>query len=295
MAGRFRRRFRRRFPRRRKFSRRLKRFSRRKKLSRGGILNARGPKTKSSIIKMPLLLPDRLFVPLKYSQRIVMGTAGSPVVQVFRGNSIYDPDYTGTGTQPMLYDAYSALYSRYRVRASKIFAETFPVTNGVLAGTYNIVLLPTHGVIATSDFDRLREQKYCLASSTNFYKGPFRQSMIFYTDKIWGVNKKAVSCEDGFSSAVNDNPLHVWYWNFVLQAMDGVTSASFTTAFTIIYYCEFYNFIYSQRSEEESGLTPEESNLMEQRIASLEPQNDESSFQEHLSSSQELSLDHKKD
>lgn len=45
---------------------------------------------------------------------------GVSVAQTFRVNSLYDPDYTGIGDQPVGFDELSAFYSKYRVRACKI-------------------------------------------------------------------------------------------------------------------------------------------------------------------------------
>lgn len=39
---------------------------------------------------------------------------------IYRLNSLYDPDLTGTGTQPMGFDQYAAFYTHYEVKAVKI-------------------------------------------------------------------------------------------------------------------------------------------------------------------------------
>lgn len=44
-------------------------------------------------------------------------TYGSSNVQVFRTNSIYDPDYTGTGHQPLMRDLWASQYDYYTVLA----------------------------------------------------------------------------------------------------------------------------------------------------------------------------------
>lgn len=45
---------------------------------------------------------------------------GNPARQVFRTNSIFDPDFTGTGHQPMFRDLWASMYDHYTVLACDI-------------------------------------------------------------------------------------------------------------------------------------------------------------------------------
>lgn len=54
---------------------------------------------------------------------------------VFRGNSVYDPDYTGVGHQPHFFDQISPLYEYYQVLKVKMTAtyqSLYPVTACIL-------------------------------------------------------------------------------------------------------------------------------------------------------------------
>lgn len=65
--------------------------------------------------------PSTKTVALRYVDTVALnGGAGSAAVNVFRVNNIYDPDYSGTGHQPMYHDNYAALYSKYRVNYATI-------------------------------------------------------------------------------------------------------------------------------------------------------------------------------
>lgn len=48
------------------------------------------------------------------------GVFGTPATRQFRANSIFDPDFTGVGHQPLGHDQMAALYNRYIVIGSKI-------------------------------------------------------------------------------------------------------------------------------------------------------------------------------
>lgn len=59
-------------------------------------------------------------VTMKYVDRIDLDSvASAPAFYKFRCNSIYDPDYSGVGGQPMLHDQMSTLYKRYMVLSAK--------------------------------------------------------------------------------------------------------------------------------------------------------------------------------
>ena len=75
--------------------------------------------------------PNNKLVRHKYCDTVTIpaGTgAGVPTIYQFRANSIYDPDYTGVGHQPLFHDEMAAQYKYYTVMSSRI-KVTFPGTN----------------------------------------------------------------------------------------------------------------------------------------------------------------------
>lgn len=71
--------------------------------------------------------PDRLRTKLHYCDVInLAASAGNPGLWQFRMNSLFDPDYTGTGHQPQWFDQLSAVYAFYRVLGSKITVTFIP-------------------------------------------------------------------------------------------------------------------------------------------------------------------------
>lgn len=72
------------------------------------------------------LIKNRILTTLQYNTNISLnptigslGSAGANV-WVFNANSIFDPDQTGTGHQPMYADDFDGLYNRYRVNYAQI-------------------------------------------------------------------------------------------------------------------------------------------------------------------------------
>ena len=76
-----------------------------------------GYKTTTALSMNAPVRPDRLLVKLPYSEPFVttIPIAGQGMAFSFNLNSIYDPNRTGTGHQPMGHDQWAVFYQRYRV------------------------------------------------------------------------------------------------------------------------------------------------------------------------------------
>jgi len=88
-----------------------------------GTITSKLFKRKKTPIYRPVFggFTSRLTTHLKYVQsNSLNATASGLAVQVFRVNNPYDPDYTGTGHQPMWYDTYTAIYDGVRVTKATI-------------------------------------------------------------------------------------------------------------------------------------------------------------------------------
>lgn len=71
-------------------------------------------------------MPNILRTTLKYTTRVQLNpTTGATAYNFFRMTSIYDPDYSGTGTQPLGHDQLAVFYERYRVVSARITANFF--------------------------------------------------------------------------------------------------------------------------------------------------------------------------
>lgn len=66
--------------------------------------------------------PNSRTVTLRYVEDFSLNPGASPSLstQVFRINNLDDPNYTGVGHQPMYYDNYKAIYTKYRVNYATI-------------------------------------------------------------------------------------------------------------------------------------------------------------------------------
>lgn len=84
-----------------------------------------------SRVPKALGLPDMQKVRLRYVEVISIDPAGSGVVAsyAFRANSIYDPNYTGSGHQPSGFDQIAPYYERCHVIGAKARLEYTPTNS----------------------------------------------------------------------------------------------------------------------------------------------------------------------
>jgi len=75
----------------------------------------------------------------------------------FRANSIFDPDQTGTGHQPMGHDTWQSIYNHYVVESSTIRATFTPAAQGAFPGVGGI-RLDDDGAIPITALENMVEQ-----------------------------------------------------------------------------------------------------------------------------------------
>lgn len=92
--------------------------------------------------------PSSKIVKLKYNEYIPISsnTSGTVISQYrFNCNSLYDPNQSGTGHQPLYYDTYAGLYNHYLVLGSRIKVTWQGQTNGgipIVVGVFlNVIVL----------------------------------------------------------------------------------------------------------------------------------------------------------
>lgn len=86
-------------------------------------------------------LPDSTVAKLRYCDTLTLTSlVGALATQVYRMNSIFDPDSTGAGHQPLYHDAWAALYGRYVVTSSHLKC-TFNAIDTAAGSDWNIGLI----------------------------------------------------------------------------------------------------------------------------------------------------------
>jgi len=148
-------------------------------------------------------IPDHAIVRLKYTQQF--SSTGTSLDQIMNLNSLFDPDRTGTGHQPLGRDQYASFYSRYRVFRVfvKILAGVDPGISGVPG---KITLVADNSVVPYTDAPTAAEQKY---ASVHGVAATGDITMImrnYYLPSINGSTREQYTTDDRFQAAFGSNP-----------------------------------------------------------------------------------------
>jgi len=173
--------------------------------------------------------PDSQRVTLRYVESFTLtGTSGVAAYYLFRGNGPYDPNATGTGGQPALYDDWAVEYNKYRCFGSTM--RVWNVTVGTTAAT--ITSKFCYGAWQSSaspaSIEDMASQPYTKFQTSASYMIPQGLSrpnkMSMSTAKILGMDAVEFKGDDSLEANYNASPALQWYWLFGIQSTDGSSS-----------------------------------------------------------------------
>lgn len=183
---------------------------------------------------------DQCFVRLKYAEELRLndGVATSKYYS-FRGNSLFDPNYTGTGHQPLYFDQYSAIYDRYRVMGAKIQIDIINMSG--TSAVYLVLNSNTQASITTDAPTLLEQTRSTITKIIPIAQRiPIRVKMYCSTRKACGLNKKQVFDQD-YSALVSADPSQLWYYNWLASSVDNTTALDVYYMVKLTYYAQFYD------------------------------------------------------
>lgn len=189
------------------------------------------------------LVSDTMYVKLVYPTGLSISSGVGSAFRVFRGNSCFDPDQTGTGSQPLGYDEWAGLFANYRVTASSIKAmmhvDTPNTSTGVMALILPIKDLSKTGSSYADNIGNPQVRRKLVSGVDN----GFRNVLSNYTTtrKEFGLTTAQFGSPD-YSAPVASNPQEEFYWLFQLGDLTGASSTvSQDVYFELTYYVEFFN------------------------------------------------------
>lgn len=207
--------------------RRAMRFSRKRRAAKAVRAFKRArvsrPLRQRTVVNTGQGFPKQIVMTHKYSDTIKI-TSTTSVIQnyLFSCNGMYDPDITGTGHQPMLFDQMTALYNHYCVIGSRIKIKVVPsssFTKAVHCGIYindNTSSSPANiGAVAEQPMGKVVQ----MAPNTTFAKV---LTASWSAKKFFGKSPLANTDLQGTSLS---NPNEQSYFNFCVQAFDGGTES----------------------------------------------------------------------
>lgn len=200
-------------------------FSRSRSVSRPLKYRARQINATNSV-----LAANKTRVKLCWGFNEVFMSAAVAGSHAFRLNSLFDPDLTGTGTQPVGFDQWAAFYNRYIVYACKIewyLQTTLPLAvathasnNDTAVGVPTVLGQPLSHINACGVSDKAHGVEY------------------YDLAKLTGRTFTEYMADDRFQALTSANPSEVAVWRMRADSAGGVnTSADLVAKFT--FWCEF--------------------------------------------------------
>lgn len=186
------------------------------------------------------LTSDTLYVKLKYAKDSLFTTTATYITGVYRGNDLYDPQYSAGGDQPAGYDQYSALFKNVVVLGSKI-KLTFSSGNDFPGLAF--VYPSTDPAFSDQDTTSVREiqlAKVRMLNRGGSSRDTVTMSSYMSTSKMYCVSKQEVKDNDLYSHTASTDPTNQWYWvfGFVPYATSSQT-INIVVDYEITYYCMF--------------------------------------------------------
>lgn len=164
--------------------------------------------------------PDTFVTKLKYADTISVAP-GAPIGQyTYRGNSLYDPDFTSGGHQPHYFDQLSEVYSRYRVLGAKI---TVSLMNNAGNTPLQVVIIPNTEVFAITSLRQAMEHPRAInmrllgIAGYNVTVG----SCSLSTTTILGLKGRELYDLD-YSALTTSNPVNMWYFIVAIGNVEAI-------------------------------------------------------------------------
>lgn len=185
----------------------------------------------------PLVLPDRLPVKMKYSAPYTLTSASTvPSLQVMRLSSLYDPDFTGTGNQPLGRDQWAAFYKTYRtyfVKYSITFINTSTTEQAFCA------VIPKNTSSGIASIDLICEKPYSKHTFLGIEGSGKNVRTIHGTAsarKALGMSKLEYNSEKATSADFGANPGTEAYLHVYAGPAFGSNSTTVKVRLTVTYY-----------------------------------------------------------
>lgn len=172
-------------------------------------------------------MPQIYYTHFDYNNTTALTTAGGFYANIYRGNSLYDPDLTGAGVYPLGYTAMINIYERYNVLSCTITAR---YVNNDTDDPVFVAIWPSRdgtafGAARINDVLGQPRCKYIMLANAG---GSGQVSNFQLTKDMFGFKD---TDDVGLCSATNANPGYVWFWHVYIfnksgNALSGVLDLS---------------------------------------------------------------------
>lgn len=172
---------------------------------------------------MPIF-PATITKRLRYSTTFALTTTSGAITstQVFRANDLFDPDFTGTGHQPMGFDQLMSFYNHFCVLSAKITI----VAKNTVGSAPTLCLRIDADSTPLTVIDRIVEFGGCVTEDLEV-KGSYgankRLSLVADICKLQGVKRSAITSDPSLAGNAAASPAEVSYFHITMWDTAGIT------------------------------------------------------------------------
>lgn len=179
--------------------------------------------------------PNTIITTMRYCDAFTKtSTLGAIAFNTFRANSIFDPDDTGVGHQPMYRDQWSGIYNTYVVLGSKI---TIKYARQTSANWVVGVVGDDNGLFPTLLTEKMEQNN---SVHDIVHADPVTLIMTYEPNESFGVDAK----DDGASQTpVGSNPTEQFYFGVWGHVIDATVTAKIDFIVEIEYTVKFSELV----------------------------------------------------
>jgi len=182
-------------------------------------------------------VPAKKRMVLKYDQFNGYATGAAIRRQVFRANSLFDPDFTGTGAQPYNFDDWSTFYNRYRVHACGI--RVTAASNVAPTQNWGVVVCPSNASTSIAPADMIASPGAKSAALGASYTSGLPAVLELHSTTQAALGELV---REGLQAQVTASPADIWFYHIVIFSDDGVdTSWAGYLKVEMFFDVEFYD------------------------------------------------------
>lgn len=176
-------------------------------------------------------MPNSIIIKHKYCESFSTTTTTSPHTQVYRLNSLFDPNHTGVGHQPYYHDQMALLYNKYTVYGCKV------TVRGNCASQPAILGMKTQRdtTVVTAAIDACERPDVVYRMMADGGKS-HTLSMYISLPAKFGVSKSEYLGEGDFAAVAASNPAKEWYLQIFAQHPNSATGTSIFYTAELVYY-----------------------------------------------------------
>jgi len=168
----------------------------------------------------------RRFLAFANLRTLAESGAATGAYYVFRINSIYDPDFTGTGSSAVGYTALSAFYNRYRVMRVRVKLRISSISSGVQAA--GVVFGINNNVVSISEKTLVEPGAWARTLTNNSGPNSYCElDTLISLPKLLGITRSQYAIENEYAATFGTNPnIPLFAYVFILGSSASAQSAA---------------------------------------------------------------------